>query len=64
MAFFGNFLTNPQDFHKSAVKFNKIFDPPLPPPGPPPKINYQLNQLFELFNILKTIIFIETYLVF
>jgi len=25
MAFFGNFLTNPRDFHKSAVKFHEIF---------------------------------------
>jgi hypothetical protein len=24
-AFFGNFLTNPRDFHKSAVKFHEIF---------------------------------------
>ncbi len=25
MAFFGNFFTNPPDFHKSAVKFHDIF---------------------------------------
>jgi hypothetical protein len=25
MAFFANFLTNPRDFHKSAVKFHEIF---------------------------------------
>jgi hypothetical protein len=24
MSFFGNFLTNPRDFHKSAVKFHEI----------------------------------------
>jgi hypothetical protein len=24
MSFFGNFLTNPQDFHKSAIKFYEI----------------------------------------
>jgi hypothetical protein len=25
IAFFGNFLTNPPDFHKSAVKFHENF---------------------------------------
>jgi hypothetical protein len=25
MAFFGKFLTNPRDFHKSAVKIHEIF---------------------------------------
>jgi hypothetical protein len=25
IAFFGNILTNPPDFHKSAVKFHEIF---------------------------------------
>jgi hypothetical protein len=24
MSFFGNFLTNPRDFHKSALKFHEI----------------------------------------
>ncbi len=33
MSFFGNFLTNPQDFHKSAVKFHDILWPPPPPQG-------------------------------
>jgi hypothetical protein len=30
MSFFGNFLTNPRDFHKSAVKFHEILLPPPP----------------------------------
>ncbi len=43
MSFFGNFLTNPWDFHKSAVKFHEIFWPsPLkfsldPSSRPPPQ---------------------------
>ncbi len=30
MAFFENLLTNPRDFHKSAVKFHEILNPPPP----------------------------------
>ncbi len=41
IAFFGNFLTNPPDFHKSAVKFHEIiWPPPLKfslDPSPPPR---------------------------
>jgi hypothetical protein len=57
MAFFGNFLTNPRDFHKSAVKFHEIFCPPLKfsldPSPPPPKI-FGRAHVSAFLNIVTT----------
>ena len=59
MAFFGNFLTNPQDFHKSTVKFHEIFWPlpkiflrPLPPENTVGRAHVWLNVWWGagLFN--------------
>jgi hypothetical protein len=47
ISFFGNFLTNPRDFHKSAVKFHEIL---LPPPHPPPKIFLRPLPLPKIFG--------------
>jgi hypothetical protein len=55
-AFWGHFLTNPPDFHKSAVKFHEIFWPPRPrpplkfsfDPPPPPHSSHFLRNIISL----------------